>query len=176
MRAHVVEVAEKDFEASLLRALIRLWMLADPILERSVHPFVNAILLHPFSAYRDPDRLVMVWATHPQKGLTRQRASYPEFQDWVAQNDIFDYPVAFAEGMVNLSGAGDPEMVQVYVTSPGLFRLLGVEAARGRTFLPEEEVATGQTLNNNISAGERFEARFPPALRYRRKNHRWCFC
>ena len=45
MRAHVVELADKDIEASLLRALIRLWMLADPILERSVHPFVNAILL-----------------------------------------------------------------------------------------------------------------------------------
>ena len=45
MGAHVVELAEKAIEASLLRVLIPLWMLADPILERSVHPFVNAILL-----------------------------------------------------------------------------------------------------------------------------------
>ena len=45
MGTHVVELAEKDIEASLLRAQIRLWMLADPILECSVHPFVNAVLL-----------------------------------------------------------------------------------------------------------------------------------
>jgi len=45
MRAHVVELLEEGIEASLLRAQIRLWVLANPVFECSVHPFVNAVLL-----------------------------------------------------------------------------------------------------------------------------------
>src|SRR3954469_9505575 len=45
MWAHVIEVFAEGIEASLLRAQIRLWVLDNPVLECSVHPFVNAVLL-----------------------------------------------------------------------------------------------------------------------------------
>ena len=52
MRAHVVEVAEKNFEASLLRALIPLWMLADPILE--LHNGTGALIAENDNWQDDP--------------------------------------------------------------------------------------------------------------------------
>jgi hypothetical protein len=39
----------------------------------------------------------------------------------------------------NLTGGGEPERLQGFQVSADLFRVLGVEAARGRTFLEEEE-------------------------------------
>jgi hypothetical protein len=40
-----------------------------------------------------------------------------------------------------ISGGDDPEQVLGVRVSPSFFPLLGVEAALGRTFLPEEEQA-----------------------------------
>jgi MacB-like periplasmic core domain len=45
----------------------------------AIFSVVNGVLLHPLP-YEDPDRLVIVWGTHPQVG--REVASLPDFVDW----------------------------------------------------------------------------------------------
>ena len=54
MRAHVIELGREEIETSLLRAQIRLRIFVNPVLERSVHPFMSAVLLG--MAWLDADR------------------------------------------------------------------------------------------------------------------------
>lgn len=112
----------------------------------AIYSFTDAVLFRSLP-YADSDRLVMAWATSPSRGSTRERVSYLDFLDWKQSPDLFDDAVAFSSRLVTLTGTGDPEMLQVYQASPGLFRMLGVEPAAGRPFSREEEEPGGR---NNV--------------------------
>src|SRR5436309_672608 len=54
MRTNIVELGLKGIEASLLASQVRLFVPPNPILERSMHPLMNAVLVR--SAWLDSDR------------------------------------------------------------------------------------------------------------------------
>src|SRR5437899_6302204 len=54
MRTNVVELGPKGIEASLLASQVRSLVPPNPVLERSMHPLVNPVLIR--SAWLDPDR------------------------------------------------------------------------------------------------------------------------
>ena len=112
----------------------------------TVFAFVNAILIHPYPYYRDVGRLVTLWNANPQKGIVHERASYPEYQDWMAGNTVFERSACFAESLMPINdpdGRDEPEMIYSYVVNAGFFSLLGTTAALGRTFSPDEEANPG---------------------------------
>ena len=74
----------------------------------AIFSVVNAVLLKPLS-YRDPDRLVFVWERNPSIGKDRDPVAPPNFQDWKAQNTVFDELGAYRFGGFALSGVDDPE-------------------------------------------------------------------
>ncbi|HWN99459.1 MAG TPA: ADOP family duplicated permease, partial [Blastocatellia bacterium] len=104
----------------------------------TIFSVVNALLLRP-PPFKDPDRLVRVWETNPKIGLDRGIVSPANFADWREQNRVFENVSAFRTWFYRLSGHGDPEQVWGVRTSASFFHLLGVDAAQGRTFLPEED-------------------------------------
>ena len=99
---------------------------------------VNALLLHPFD-FRDLDRLVAVSATLPQRDAEFYPMTAADFADLRNQQTVFEELAAYRQSNSNLTGGGEPERVQTFEVSADYFKLLGVEAAFGRTFLPEEE-------------------------------------
>ncbi|MGH9831458.1 MAG: ABC transporter permease [Blastocatellia bacterium] len=89
--------------------------------------------------YADPDRLVLIWGKHAQQGEQQQQVSYPDFADIRQQRDIFDEAAAIFLQSLTLSEQGGAERFRGLLVSANFFHLLGVEAIRGRAFLPEED-------------------------------------
>ena len=97
----------------------------------TVFSSVDAVLLRPM-AYQDLERLVVVWATLPKQNVTQASASPADFLDWSAQNHVFSGMSALAGWEANLTGQGDPELVQGTLVTPNYFNVLGVNPMLGR--------------------------------------------
>lgn len=100
---------------------------------------VDAALLRrlPFA---DPDRLVVLWGVAGPERAVRG-ASIPEARDWAAQNRSLDALSLHDETSLNLRTQDGPTRVEAEMVSPSYFPLLGATAARGRTFIAEEDRA-----------------------------------
>jgi len=95
---------------------------------------VRAVLLKPLP-FRNASRLVYVTET---VGGQPAPVSYPNYLDWRAQSDVFAEMAAFSDSDFILGDGDRPERVFGEVVTDTYFPLLGGRAARGRTFLPEE--------------------------------------
>jgi putative ABC transport system permease protein len=101
---------------------------------------VKNVLLEPLP-FRSPEQLVIIWRVDKGERRIPESApvSGPNFLDWRRESRSFERLVAFAPESVNMTGRGDPERIQGTATTAGLFELLGVQPALGRTFRPDEE-------------------------------------
>ena len=106
----------------------------------AIFSVVNAVVLRPL-AFKEPDRLVMIWETMP--GNDRRWVAPGNFVDWQKQNHSFEQIAGFANTNLNLTGTGEPEKLTGVAVSTNIFSTLGVEAALGRTFLPEDDTSAG---------------------------------
>jgi putative ABC transport system permease protein len=99
---------------------------------------VNAILLRPLP-YDEPERLVWIWEHNLASDIQQEPLSFPNFSDYREQNQVFEDVAAFSRWQPILTTAGEPERILADQVSASLFSALRVEAAEGRTFLPEED-------------------------------------
>ena len=104
----------------------------------AIFSVVKAVVLEPLP-FDNPDQLVQIWETNPE--FNRQPMSAPTFLDWRDQAQSFEHLVCYRPYPVNLTGDGEPERVLRTQTTTGLFEMLRVQPALGRTFLREEEEA-----------------------------------
>lgn len=102
----------------------------------AIFSVVNGVLLKPLP-YRDPGRLVMVWAKNP-KGIPRNQVSAPNFLDWKNRNHAFEDMAAFTGWDFTLTGLGEPEKLAGVNITANLFSVLGVGPAIGRDFQSDE--------------------------------------
>src|SRR5215213_7544657 len=107
----------------------------------AIFSVVNAVLLKPLP-FRDAERLVTVYET--TQSVPRDYVSVPNLEDYRAGSRSFEGFATFVPQSVNLTGAGtEPErVVGAFVTS-SFFPVVGVEPARGRAFLAEEDAQGG---------------------------------
>ncbi len=106
----------------------------------------NAIFLSTLPA-RDPERLVSVFTTDAKntgRFLDYMQLSYPNFEDYRDQNQVFSGLVAQVGAPMSLGTRGEPEAVFGEVVSGNYFDVLGVKMAAGRPFLAEEDSAEGK--------------------------------
>jgi len=88
----------------------------------------------------DPDRAVAVVATNPARGLERGQIPAVDFLAWRRANHVFaDLAAADPYHDYSLTGAGEPERLTGMRVTANYFRMLGVSAFLGRTFLPGED-------------------------------------
>lgn len=108
----------------------------------AVLTLVNAVVWKQLP-FRDPQRLVSVWS----RRLDRDKAplSIPDFQDFRASASLEDI-AAFALWGANLGGEGEPERLQGVRSTANVFRVLGVDAFRGRTLVPEDDSPGNQRV------------------------------
>jgi predicted permease len=94
-------------------------------------------------AVNDPDQLVLITSVSVSPHFVSNAFSYPLFDDYRTQNNVFDGILAFHRKELELTtGTGTEQIASEYV-SGNYFDVLGVHAARGRTFLPEEDQKPG---------------------------------
>jgi predicted permease len=104
----------------------------------AIFSVVNAVLLEPLP-YRAPGELVLARHLYETKGTISESVSYTDFRDWRAQNQVFADLALFRGAGFALAVGDDLEQVRGANVSANFFQLLGVNAIRGRTFLPAEE-------------------------------------
>jgi putative ABC transport system permease protein len=102
----------------------------------AIFSVVNAVLLRPLP-YKEPERLVMMWETHPQTG--RMGVAGENFREWKKQTQTLEDITLFTDADFNLTKDGQPERVQGTAATANFFSLVKAEAALGRAFLPDED-------------------------------------
>jgi predicted permease len=103
----------------------------------AIFSVVDAVILRPLP-YAEPSRLVELWGNVKRAQVERRGASYPDYVDWRDQSHSFEGMAAFSDMNGILSG-DEPERLTGEMVSQAYFGLLGVRAALGRTFRPEED-------------------------------------
>jgi predicted permease len=103
----------------------------------AIFSVVKAVLLRGLP-FKDPAHLVRVNESVVHGG--RSPVAYPNYLDWRAQNHVFEEIAAFADCELIVSGKDKSDRVDCEQVSDTYFPLLGVSAALGRTFTPEENV------------------------------------
>ena len=103
----------------------------------AIFALVNAVLLRPL-AYRDPSRVVLLWAAPP--GGARTWLSVPELDDLARDARSFSAVAGLTDLRMNLVAGGQPEELEVIAASATLFPLLGVQAAHGAVLDPRDDV------------------------------------
>ena len=104
----------------------------------AIFSVVHSVLLRSLP-YSDGDRLAIVWEhRHDGKDNPQNVINLGNYFDWKEQNTVFTDMAAFFDRNVNLTGDGQPEEVPSQIATPNLFSLLGLNAIKGRTFLPDD--------------------------------------
>ncbi len=99
----------------------------------AIFSIVNAVLLRSLP-FPDPDRLVRIYFNNPGVGLRGVRFSVPEFDDLRTQTDVFEDVSVIVFGPTNLTGAKQPEHLEMMEVSPNYFSMLGATPELGRLF------------------------------------------
>jgi putative ABC transport system permease protein len=128
---------------------------ANTLLFSIANPFV----LRPLPI-KHPDRLGWIWQVNGLRGVDRGRASMADFLEWRKSAQSFTALAAFEGGSATLTGHGDAERVQTLRSTSNLISVWGLTPARGRLFLPGEDLP-GRPLVGILSYRywrERFQA------------------
>jgi putative ABC transport system permease protein len=103
----------------------------------AIFSVVNAVLLRSLP-YNEPERLLVLRENKPPQ-FPEFSVSPGNFLDWQKQNTVFEKLAAIGGSSYNLVDAGEPERLRGARVSAGLFEMLGVKPAQGRTFAAEED-------------------------------------
>ncbi len=104
----------------------------------AIFSFVDGVLLKPLP-YANADRIMRVLEKPPGEPDARNGISTLNFLDWQRQNSVFEYMAARTGGSVTLTGVSHPVQLRGARLSAHGFDILGVQAALGRTFAPDED-------------------------------------
>lgn len=106
----------------------------------AIFSILYGVLLRPLP-YRDPNRLVAIWGREIHaKGTSKLFEQYSDYENWKRHSSAFErFGAATWVGMDRtLIGLGRARTLAVQPVTADFFTLLGVPAALGRTFLPED--------------------------------------
>jgi predicted permease len=109
----------------------------------TIFTVVNAILLSALPV-RDLPHLVQMDTVDSKTLVTQARSeklqmSYPNFQDYRRENQVFTDLAAFMPTAVTWSGGAEPRQVQAQLVSATYFDVLGIRPSQGRFFMPDED-------------------------------------
>src|SRR5919205_2004498 len=102
----------------------------------AIFSVVNSVLLKPLP-YPDSEQLVFMSENHPQ--IAGMSIAYPNYQDWRAQNEVFEAIGVYRRQAYNLTGSGEPERLTGGMMSADMFTALRVSAMRGRVFTNDDD-------------------------------------
>jgi putative ABC transport system permease protein len=125
-------------------ALVAVLVLAIGIgANTAIFSVVDTVLLRPLP-YPHAERLVFIENVYPNVGHTS--ISYPNYQFWRDQHQLFDQVITFFSSSAALTGLQEPEEVRIIRISANLLPTLGVSPIVGRGFRDDEEPKSGNRV------------------------------
>src|SRR5256714_217623 len=104
----------------------------------AVFILVNRLFFAP-PAYSKPHQMVQLFSQDKKDPKKFRGFSYPTYLDVREQNTVFSDVMGFNLAFVGIGQKGDTRRAFSAVVTSNYFSVLGVQLARGRPFLPEEE-------------------------------------
>jgi len=101
----------------------------------AIFSVINGVLLHPLP-YPEPDRLYSVQENGPDFGAP---TSYPELEDWRAQNHVFTAMAAYPGADFTLTAGNGASLVPGVVVSANLLSVLRQAPLLGSGFQPHDD-------------------------------------
>ncbi|HKD86568.1 MAG TPA: ABC transporter permease [Terriglobales bacterium] len=98
----------------------------------------DAILIRPLP-FAEGNRLVQLKQLEPAVGVDNMGFSVKEIEDYRSRSRTLGSVVEYHNMMFTLLGGREPERVDTAVVSANFFRVLGVSALHGRTFMDEDD-------------------------------------
>jgi len=111
----------------------------------AIFSILNAVVLRPLP-YKDPGRLAVLWTDNMRQNLHEERTSYPNFEDWTKQNQVFEDMAFCSSFTVNLTGGDQPERIVAARVTSNLFSMVGVSPILGHTFTPQDEAHANRVI------------------------------
>src|SRR3954462_1259450 len=105
----------------------------------AVFSLVNTLFFAP-PAYAKPHEMVKLFSQDKKDPKKFRGFSYPTYLDIREQNTVFSDAMSFNLALIGLGQKGDTRRTFGAIVSSNYFSVLGVPLARGRSFLPEEEI------------------------------------
>ncbi|MGH9320371.1 MAG: ABC transporter permease [Vicinamibacteria bacterium] len=103
--------------------------------------WLDGLVLSPLRVH-EPERLVHLYSTNLSGFLASY--SYLNYRDERDRSEAFDGLVAFRAAPLSFSEGRESERIFGQIVSGNFWQVMGVEAAEGRTFTPEEDEAPGR--------------------------------
>jgi macrolide transport system ATP-binding/permease protein len=113
-------------------------------LNSTLFTFFNAIFFRPLDI-KEPGRVTKLF-TRFVDSSDSSLSSYPAFEDYRAQNRVYNGLAAHASFVVNLYPSTSDNTVRrayLYAVSANFFSVLGLSPSLGRDFRPEEDRSPG---------------------------------
>src|SRR6185295_17674701 len=108
----------------------------------AIFSVVNAVLLRPLP-YSEPDRIMRIFATAPDRGLDQTPVSYQRATAISEHSQLFEQTGTYIFDTANLTGIDEPLQLQAIKMSPSVFEVIKASPASGRNFSLEENKAGG---------------------------------
>src|SRR5262245_27476950 len=105
----------------------------------AVFTLVNTLFFAP-PAYAKPHEMVQLFSQDKNDPKKFRGFSYPTYLDIRDHNAVFTDVMSFNLTLVGIGQKGDTRRAFSAVVTSNYFSVLGVPLARGRAFLPEEEI------------------------------------
>jgi putative ABC transport system permease protein len=106
----------------------------------AIFSVVNGVLLRPLP-YRDPGRLFTIREAIPKLAhlYPRLPVNFSHYYEWRKRCSALESIAIMETSAPNLTGVGEPELLNGALVSASVFRVLGVSPQLGRGFLDEED-------------------------------------
>jgi predicted permease len=105
----------------------------------AVFTLVNTLFFAP-PAYAKPHEMVQLFSQDKKDPNKFRGFSYPTYLDVREHNTVFTDVMSFNLTLVGIGQKGDTRRAFSAIVTSNYFSVLGVSLARGRAFLPEEEI------------------------------------
>src|SRR3984893_10953960 len=103
----------------------------------AIFSVVYAVLLKQLP-YTNPDQLFTAFQANTQQGIAETGCSYPNFEEWRAQNHVFSELAGGVAHQLTVTGRVEPTVVNTSVVTPEFFALLDVKPVAGRIFSTQD--------------------------------------
>lgn len=109
----------------------------------SLFSVLEAVVLRPLS-YPNPDTLVSIWASQPERNLQAPSISWDKYLAYRERRDVFSgLSLSAGVGFTFSQGQGEPEQLLGQQVTANFFSVLGLTPQRGRNFTADEDRAGG---------------------------------
>lgn len=115
----------------------------------AIFSVVDNVLLRPLP-FRNPETLVAAFRTYPawrtddilRTSWDAIAWSYPKFRSWREEQQSFSESGAWATWITTINSGDRPQVLTGLRVSPSLLPMLGVQPMIGRSFLPDDALAS----------------------------------